>query len=172
MNGSIQRNIRDVWTINPKPFPGAHFAVMPPRLVEPCVKAGTSEHGVCATCGAPWIRQVDRTKVPDRPGRKQHVQDTHLVAGHGDDRRAGSRHAIVSTTLGWAPTCNCNTDEVKPAVVLDPFAGAGTVPMVATRLRRRSIGVELNPEYAEMARERIRKDARCQPSLWDLTGGR
>jgi DNA modification methylase len=38
-----KRNKRDVWTINTKPFKGAHFAVMPEALVEPCVLAGSAE---------------------------------------------------------------------------------------------------------------------------------
>ena len=37
------RNKRDVWTIPTKPFRGAHFAVMPEALVEPCVLAGSRE---------------------------------------------------------------------------------------------------------------------------------
>jgi len=36
-----KRNRRSVWTINTKPFKGAHFAVMPEALVEPCVLAGS-----------------------------------------------------------------------------------------------------------------------------------
>jgi len=44
-------------------------------------------------------------------------------------------------------------------VVLDPFAGAGTTLLVAERLGRDSIGIELNPTYADMAASRIRKDA-------------
>ena len=43
--------------------------------------------------------------------------------------------------------------------VLDPFLGSGTVSMVADRLGRNSIGVELNPKYAEMAERRIRGDS-------------
>jgi DNA modification methylase len=39
--------------------------------------------------------------------------------------------------------------------VLDPFAGSGTVGVVALRHGRRFIGCELNPEYARMARRRI-----------------
>lgn len=35
------RNRRSVWTITPKPFKGAHFAVMPPELVRPCIRAGS-----------------------------------------------------------------------------------------------------------------------------------
>jgi site-specific DNA-methyltransferase (adenine-specific) len=40
-------------------------------------------------------------------------------------------------------------------VVLDPFAGAGTTLLKAKDLGRRFIGIELNPEYADMARARI-----------------
>jgi len=43
--------------------------------------------------------------------------------------------------------------------ILDPFAGAGTTLLVADRLGRNGIGVELNPEYAQMARDRLYNDA-------------
>jgi DNA modification methylase len=42
--------------------------------------------------------------------------------------------------------------------ILDPFFGAGTTGLVADRLGRKCIGIELNPEYAAMARARIIKD--------------
>jgi DNA modification methylase len=40
-------------------------------------------------------------------------------------------------------------------LVLDPFAGSGTVGVVALRHGRRFIGIELSPEYVQMARKRI-----------------
>jgi DNA modification methylase len=40
-NHPMGRNKRSVWTINTQPFPQAHFAVMPPKLVEPCILAGS-----------------------------------------------------------------------------------------------------------------------------------
>jgi len=43
--------------------------------------------------------------------------------------------------------------------VLDPFGGAGTTGLVADRLQRHAVLIELNPEYAEMARHRINGDA-------------
>lgn len=43
-------------------------------------------------------------------------------------------------------------------VVLDPFFGAGTTGLVADRLGRDCIGIELNPEYAAMAERRIKAD--------------
>lgn len=44
-------------------------------------------------------------------------------------------------------------------VVLDPFMGSGTVGLVAAKLGRRYLGVELNPQYADMAERRIRREA-------------
>jgi DNA modification methylase len=43
--------------------------------------------------------------------------------------------------------------------VLDPFAGAGTTGLVADRLGRNAILIELNPAYAAMARTRMEADA-------------
>jgi len=83
------RNKRDVWNVALQPFKGAHFAVMPAALVEPCILAGSS------------------------------IGDT----------------------------------------VLDPFTGSGTVGMVALRHNRNFVGTELNPEYAELAVDRIYNDA-------------
>jgi DNA modification methylase len=41
--------------------------------------------------------------------------------------------------------------------VLDPFFGSGTVGIVAKRLRRRYVGIELNPDYVNLAGTRIRE---------------
>lgn len=43
--------------------------------------------------------------------------------------------------------------------VLDPFGGAGTTGLVADRLQRNAVLIELNPDYAEMARGRIVGDS-------------
>jgi len=40
-------------------------------------------------------------------------------------------------------------------IVLDPFMGSGTTGLVAKKLNRNWLGIELNPEYAQMAEERI-----------------
>ena len=41
-----KRNKRDVWTITPKPYRGAHYATFPSDLVEPCILAGCPEEGI------------------------------------------------------------------------------------------------------------------------------
>ena len=73
------------------------------------------------------------------------------------------RHA---TTTGWRPTCNHGGEPV-PCTVLDPFLGSGTTALVADRLGRDAIGIELNPAYAEMARRRVYEDA---PLFADVSG--
>ena len=40
------RNKRSVWTVTTKPYPGSHYAVFPPDLIEPCVLAGCPEGGL------------------------------------------------------------------------------------------------------------------------------
>mgnify|MGYP003659171595 CR=1 FL=1 len=85
-NGIVpMKNKRSVWSIRPKPFKGAHFAVFPEELVEPCLLAGS--------------RMND--------------------------------------------------------LILDPFGGSGTTAVSALRHGRKAILLELNPEYAKIAEDRI-----------------
>lgn len=46
--------------------------------------------------------------------------------------------------------------------VLDPFLGTGTTALVALRLGRKAIGIEINPDYVRIARDRVRKAACTQ----------
>jgi site-specific DNA-methyltransferase (adenine-specific) len=48
-------------------------------------------------------------------------------------------------------------------VVLDPFLGSGTTAVVAKRLKRNYIGVDLSPEYCGMARSRVRAEPQLLP---------
>lgn len=150
--GSIHngRNKRTVWTIPTKPFPGSHFAVMPEKLVEPCVLAGTSERGYCPKCGKPWLRQIEHKNMV--------IRKTDRMAEIGEFGRTQSSGTMLSPaetkTIGWLPSCQC-ASKPRPGIVLDPFSGAGTVALVAKKLGRRYIGIELNPEYVEIARNRI-----------------
>jgi DNA modification methylase len=147
------RNIRSVWTIATQPYPGAHFAVFPEALVVPCVKAGTSERGVCPECGAPWARVVVREKHPTRDMEAQWSIAAERTGR--TDRAVPGPSGMVDTvtTTGWRPTCAHDAEPV-PATVLDPFAGSGTVGRVAERLSRRWVLIELNPEYVKLAQDR------------------
>ena len=267
--GSATRNIRTVWTIPTRSFPGSHFATFPPALVEPCVKAGTSERGCCPQCGKQWERVVEREKHPSRDMEAQREQ-ARASTGRTDGHISGPGGMCDATrTLGFRPACVCGcpepgmrpddwdlvatptgeregedpsllvgragysrprhpeegsrpitryeqrqyADQLKtsphradmareagdafahyvrtdlsgarpippdllarwlergwltpvvlpeydppdpvPAVVLDPFFGAGTVGLVCEQLGRDWIGCELNPEYAKLAQDRI-----------------
>jgi len=50
--------------------------------------------------------------------------------------------------------CHCAAP-LKPGIVLDPFFGSGTTGVVAQKLNRQFIGIELNPKYVEMAKKRL-----------------
>jgi DNA modification methylase len=153
-NNYETRNKRDVWTINTKPFKGAHFAVMPEALVEPCVLAGTSEAGACAMCKKPYVRIIEKGEIAERETRDHLV---NVIPGRDKPSRMQSKHmlAIPKSTVGWSQACDCETSDVVPCKVLDPFTGSGTVAVVSLRLGRSFVGVELNPEYAEIAEKRI-----------------
>lgn len=155
-DAASKRNMRNVWHLGPEPFPEAHFATFPSEIPRRAILAGTSAHGVCAECGAPWARVVEK----DQRKFRAVAGDTHDQARLGGDGRTGRRVDVLpeTKTLGWAPTCGCNA-AVRSAIVLDPFFGAGTTGLVADQLGRDCIGIELNPDYARMAENRLRRDA-------------
>jgi len=157
------RNKRSVWTVATQPYPGAHFAVFPPKLITPCILAGTSAHGCCSECGAPWVREVERgalvssgpnglaekpRSVQRRPGAEPLA--TRPKDGYGDLPRR------ERTTTGWAPTCD-HAAPVVPCTVLDPFVGSGTTAWVAKEHGRKAIGCDLSAEYLELAAARLRQ---------------
>jgi DNA modification methylase len=158
-----KRNKRSVWEIATQPFPEAHFATFPPALIEPCIKAGTSEKGCCAKCGAAWVREVGKNEIDrDRPLARQNIIEPQVTkAGQGTNVRGSSTYGHYlkgKPTLGWSSCCSCNAATI-PCAVLDPFGGAGTTGLVADRLGRNAILIELNPEYAAMAERRLLDDA-------------
>jgi DNA modification methylase len=81
--------------------------------------------------------------------------------------RAPWRRRLIRSIGGTAvrgalgPTCDCGTKS-EPAVVLDPFFGAGTTAVAAESLGRDWLGIELNPEFARLATRRI-QDTRAGP---------
>jgi hypothetical protein len=156
------RNRRSVWTLGPESFPGSHFAVMPTKLVEPCILAGTSAHGCCAKCGAPWERVVEREAGNYEQRKSNGVGGPYNLK---PELQRGKGHIDASSngvTLGWQPTCTCHCADVAPCTVLDCFSGSGTVVAIALKHGRRGVGIDLNESYIEMAHDRIR---RTQPLL-------
>ena len=159
-DGSVGANLRNLWTIATHAYSEAHFATFPPKLVEPCIKAGTSEQGVCGECGAPWVRVISRGELREHPGRlNRNVHAGGDFNGEGYRENGGTLGMVRDTeTTGWRPICDHDARTI-PATCLDPFAGAGTVGLVADRLGRDAILIKISSEYAEMARRRIYDDA-------------
>jgi DNA modification methylase len=150
------RNKRSVWTVATQPFPGAHFATFPPKLIEPCILAGCPER-VCGVCGAPWERIVERDGGhPSTRGEQSWTKGSGTF--QRDNRGGLSKLSGASRTVGWEPSCDHAAPAV-PGTILDPFAGAGTTGMVALRHNRSFVGLELSPEYVELARDRIIGDS-------------
>jgi hypothetical protein len=145
------RNRRSVWTIATEPCKEAHFATFPRKLVEPCIRAGTSEKGCCPKCGKPWERIV----TEGTGGTKGHAWLDHEHDEERGNFKTGSSKGYQSgQTLGWQPSCECGLEPV-PCTVFDLFSGSGTVGLVALPLGRNYIGIELNPDYCAMARKRL-----------------
>jgi hypothetical protein len=122
---------------------------------------------VSAQCGAPWRRVTQETPeyaavkatLRERLGPDFHMKRAGLDAVKGVG--TGTNPATLppkSTTTGWSPGCACDA-AVVPCRVLDPFAGAGTTLLVADRLQRDAIGIELSTDYGAMAADRLTDDA-------------
>ena len=156
-------NLRNVWTIGTYSFSEAHFATFPPALVEPCIKAGTSAKGVCGKCGAPWVRETKTEHVKNRPSAgddpRARSEDSQALGSLGGDHGWKGNNLLKKTeTTGWSPSCAHDAPTV-PATILDIFAGSGTVGLVADRLQRDAILIEISQEYVAMAQRRIEDDA-------------
>lgn len=168
-NGVVStRNLRSVWTIPSQPFSEAHFATFPEKLVQPCILAGTSAKGACPECGAPWVRVVEKTARVAESHRGSRF-DMGKTAGRTGAARTQPGERFVSIQTGWTPACKCNCPDTIPCVVLDPFSGAGTTGLVALKLGRHYIGIELNSEYLEMSKRRL-APVLGQPALLEVAG--
>ena len=153
-------NMRNVLHLPTSPYKEAHFATYPPALVEPFIKAGTSAHGVCDQCGAPYERIVETSGgTKGKGGWHNHEDDL----GRGQ-RGARPTHDWSIESRGWKQSCECSGAKPVPAKVLDCFGGSGTTGMVANRLGRDAILVEISEEYALMASARIETDRHGDPT--------
>ena len=141
-------------------FKEEHFATFPPGLPMWCIKAATSERGVCPQCRAPWARILEPSA---EYAEKLTNNSTQWYSGKGKvDLHSGNSYSGITADyriLGWKATCQCNAGEPIPATVLDPFSGAGTTGIAACRLERSYIGIDISEKYTKMAKRRIEAEA-------------
>lgn len=159
-------NLRDVWRIAAEPLREAHYAAFPTALVTTCLKAATSQRGYCPHCGKPWCRVVEETENIHPGSSHDHSLDGITNRGRRADgkpqgsimrERFEAGHGPV--TLGWRPTCSCPPHDPRAGRVLDPFAGSGRTGVACLRMGLDFTGVELNPDYAAMARRLLREES-------------
>jgi len=164
------RNRRNWWVVNSQPYPGAHFATYPEKLIEPMILAGSSAYGACSVCGAPWQRVVERVAGftdgrcngcgESRSKHKQGAKSSMRAQAWGKQADSttmlddGAVPCGAAITTGWQPTCPHVDAATVPCTVLDPFFGSGTTGVVATRHGRDCIGIDLSAEYISQAEAR------------------
>jgi site-specific DNA-methyltransferase (adenine-specific) len=142
----------DYWVIPPTGYQGSHYAVFPPELVVPLVKAMCPER-VCVECGEPSRPLVERSRVGEADDR-QRVKNANGERPHVGrmDRPPEIGWEMNRETAGFT---DCGHDNWRPGLVLDPFAGSGTTLLVATGHGHDAIGIDLDARNAELALERV-----------------
>lgn len=152
----LGRNKRCVWRIPTQPFPEAHFAVFPEALCEAPIKAGCPEF-VCTRCGEGRKEIIEAEGGTIGKSWHDHTDDSsvgmHQSIGGLDSQKNQDLQPYSRRFVGYTD-CGCNAG-FEGGIVLDPFCGGGTTLVVASRLKRKYLGFEINPDYVEMTRKRL-----------------
>lgn len=130
------KNPGDVWTVGTATDRLGHQATFPEALIERPILAACPER-ICVQCDSAWTR-------PTRIVNLRTSEGMLPVRRVGDLRR-----------------CDCFAPS-RPGIVLDPFMGTGTTAVVAERLRRDFLGIELNPSFTKLAEDRLRSARRAR----------
>jgi len=110
---------------------------------------------------------MEKRSAYEHDGRTGQVNSTHRL--DGSKRHpvlARNHHATVKPIALMRYLCRL-TKTPKGGVVLDPFMGSGSTGCAAVMEGRAFIGIELDPEYCEIARRRI-EHWQMQPRLEKL----
>ena len=148
----------DWWEIPTKGYPGSHYAVYPPTLLELPLKSMVPRK-VCTTCGEPSRRITgEPTYEPSATNRggvlradaERPVEGVNQWIG--SDGRGQASVVRVTETLGFT---DCGHNTWRNGMVLDPFGGSGTTAAVATGLGVDCILIDLDERNADLARDRV-----------------
>jgi DNA modification methylase len=145
----------DWWEMSNRNTQDGHFATFPPELVVRPVLS-MSPPAVCVACGRPVRRVTDTINAVGKRlltrSHKASADPRDTVHEHQGSINDSPASAIVQH-VGWE-TCECDVG-YRPGVVMDPFAGSGTVLQVATGHGRIGLGVDLDPRNVELARASV-----------------
>jgi len=167
-----------VWSIPSEPLKVPddlgvdHFAAFPQEWPRRLI-LGWCPAEVCTACGqgrAPVVEKRLRLRsqesgVARGPSRMNGRRGRNDEAGYPD----GIHEATIT---GYACACPDTTAPSTPGVVLDPFAGTGTVPMVARALGRTGIGVDLSADYLRLASWRVFESGHASKTVARTNGER
>jgi len=151
------KNPGDVFFINPRPFPEAHFATFPVDLPLKILKCACPDK-VCKKCGKPRNPLSKPTeayqKIIDQKAWRANTEENWnpKVQGNALSHKTGHFSAEY-VTVGYTD-CGCNAGW-DAGIVLDPFFGAGTVGIAAEKLGLQWVGIELKQEYVDIAKKRL-----------------
>ena len=124
---------------------------------------GRVGHPLGGNPGDVWAMSTSRYKGAHFATYPEHLIQRMVLAGCPEARckvcrvpwsRPVRRLCATATRLALRSECeHANTPE--PGLVLDPFLGSGTTAVVAERLGRDWLGIELSPTFADLARHRL-----------------
>jgi DNA modification methylase len=180
------RNKRDVWDVTVKGTKEIHFATFPQDLIEPCILAGTSERGACATCGAPYKRVVEKGEPlqewkdkcgADSKGEYNGVSEKFLKQdalgkatqtgfnarwkekqqNASDVKRRILEGMVGTKTVDWEPTCACYNNKQKGVDIgQSPQSFIRDDKIDVLRAKSREDAVKMYPNDPEKQKEYIK----------------
>ena len=157
VNSSLSgANPGDVWSLTNEGLKEEHFAAFPQKLVKRILECSTPKE-ICNKCGLPKIRLTEKTTEP-----RKRVERKILEAVNPSPTsifRNNLDH-VNTFTVGWS-SCNCNQG-FHSALVFDPFAGSGTVLLVAHKMGFDWSGIEIVPKYCDIIEKRITRHGRVR----------
>ena len=107
-----------------------------------------------------WIRTDESGASLPSPSEYVELKEILALPDDHDEEMLSTVTVLVDDSgnsnipIGLKPSCNCNAG-FKPGVVIDPFAGSGTVGVVAKKQGKSAILIEINPEYVEIIKSRL-----------------
>jgi DNA modification methylase len=107
-----------------------------------------------------WIRTDESGASLPSPSEYAELKEILALPDDHDEEMLSTVAVLVDDSgnskipIGLKPSCNCNAG-FKPGVVLDPFAGSGTVGVVAKEQGKNAILIEVSPEYLEIIKNRL-----------------